>query len=225
MEFFDHTDITFHEPNMRRGDGPFKFKSKEEARAFDEALDGLIESTPFVAFGVGIRKRAFDDFVESGIDAYLPMDIYSVAILMLLERYVDFLATSPVSRFGHIFFEGQGKKEDAFHQLEYARHLCDGSQWIPESVFQDWVEPGLTFIPKRGSDPTELADMFSRDLFEWVRDGCVSAPKRWHLFSKKIYCREDGLMGKFGVKVFPDSDIRDLIMKHRQECGATAAGN
>lgn len=27
-------------------------------------------------------------------------------------------------------------------------------------------------------------------------------------------------MGKFGIKVFPDSDIRDRIEKHRQECGA-----
>ena len=27
-------------------------------------------------------------------------------------------------------------------------------------------------------------------------------------------------MGKFGVKVFPDSDIREAIELHRRDCGA-----
>jgi hypothetical protein len=62
--------------------------------------------------------------------------------------------------------------------------------------------------------------MFARDLFEWVRDGCVTSPKRWQLFAEKVYCREDGFMGKFGVKVFPDTDLRDAVLAHRIECGA-----
>ena len=36
----------------------------------------------------------------------------------------------------------------------------------------------------------------------------------------KIYRRGDGRMGKFGAKVFPDSDIRDRVEAHRIECGA-----
>lgn len=62
--------------------------------------------------------------------------------------------------------------------------------------------------------------MLSRDLFEWIRGGCAVAPKRWDLFSDKIYCRGDGSRGKFGVKIFPDSDVRELIEAHRAYCGA-----
>ena len=64
----------------------------------------------------------------------------------------------------------------------------------------------------------ELADMFSRDLFEWVRGGCGAfTPRRWDIWQTKIYARDDGMMGKFGVKVFPDSDIRDQIENHRRD--------
>lgn len=65
--------------------------------------------------------------------------------------------------------------------------------------------------------------MFARDLFEWVRDDCVNEPRRFPLFSNKIYCREDGAMGKFGVKVFPDADIRENVLRHREKCGAVIA--
>jgi hypothetical protein len=221
LEFFQRKDITFHEPDMRFRKGSFRFDSKERQLQFDKALDELIEQTQFVAFGVGIRKRAFEkEFIQTGMDPYLPTDVYSVAIVMLLERYIDFLAHSPTERFGRVVFEGQGAKEDAYHQLEYARTILDGSQWVPDKAFRNWLQPGLTFEPKRGSHPLEIADMLCRDLYEWIKDGCSGSPKRWELFNKKIYCRGDGRMGKFGVKVFPDSDIRDRIEAHRKACGA-----
>jgi hypothetical protein len=104
--------------------------------------------------------------------------------------------------------------------LEYARLLIEGSQWVPDSAFRGWLEAGLRFQPKCGSDPMEIADMFARDLYEWIRDGCQTKPKRWDLFSRKTYCRDDGAMGKFGVKIFPDSDIRAKVEEHRKACGA-----
>jgi hypothetical protein len=65
---------------------------------------------------------------------------------------------------------------------------------------------GLTFMPKQGSDPMELADLLARDMYEWLRDGCETWPGRWRMLSSKIYCRGDCRQGKFGFKVFPDSD-------------------
>lgn len=222
LEFFGKTDITFHEPQMRNREGWFSFgddKSKQEE--FDKAIDKLLINTNFAVFGVGIRKEAFrTEFVESGLDPYLSSDIYSVAILMLLERYLEFLIDQPIKRMGRVIFESQGSREDAEHQLEYARILLDGSQWVPSSAFRAWLETGLRFQPKCGSDPMEISDMFARDLFEWVRSDCTKEPRRWSLFSQKIYCRGDGSMGKFGLKVFPDSDIRDRIEEHRKKCGA-----
>ena len=217
-EFFGRTDITFHEPSMRHHDGLYHFNGdKGKQNAFDKAMNNLILSTSFVAFGVGVRKHAYAEFLANESDPYLPADVYSLAIDLLMERYVDYLATRQRKTMGRVTFESQGPKEDAEHQLEYARLLLDGTQWIRASEFRNWLETGMRFTPKSNSDPMELADMFSRDLYEWVRADCDVEPFRWDTFERKIYCREDGLRGKFGVKIFPDADIRARIEEHRQQ--------
>lgn len=222
LEFFGRTDFSFHEPAMRNRLDRYYFGGNVNRQLeFDQAIDRLIRETNFVAFGVGIRKDAYrKEFVEPGVDPYLPTDIYALAIQLLLERYIDSLAEDPDPRFGRVTFESQGPREDAAHQLEYARVLLDGTQWVPESAFRNWLEAGLQFATKGKSHPTELADMMSRDLFEWVRGDCDVTPKRWELFSDKIYCRGDGGRGKFGVKVFPATGIQSRIDAHRIRCGA-----
>lgn len=221
-DFFDTTAMTFHEPLMRNHDGPYHFNGNSSKQlAFDRAIDQLVTETPFVAFGSAVRKRGFQEvFVAEDIDPYLPTDAYALAITLLLERYIDFLSHSTSSRMGRVTFESQGPREDAEHQLEYARLLLDGTRWVSDGAFRDWLETGLRFVPKSGSHPMELADMFARELFEWVRGDCDCTPQRWDIFSTKIHCRQDGLMGKFGVKVFPDSDLRERIESHRRMCGA-----
>ena len=218
--FFRTTDLTFHEPSMRNRDGIYYFNGDEhKQQAFENAITDLIKTTDFVAFGVGVRKRAYEDFMEGASDPYLPIDVYSLAIDLLLERYVDYLAYKSENTIGRITFESQGPKEDAEHQLEYSRLLLDGTQWVHSSDFRNWLETRLTYVPKSGSHPVELADIFSRDLYEWTRGNCQSNPHRWELFQSKIYLRGDGMRGKFGVKIFPDSDIRDIIEAHRFRCG------
>ena len=221
-QFFGRSDFTFHEPDMRNHNEIYSFGGDYAKRsAFDNALGNLITSIPFVAFGVGILKQAHADFMNEELDPYLPSDVYSLAIELLMERYVDYLATSSKEMMGRVTFESQGPKEDAQHQLGYAQLLLDGTQWVSGADFRNWLETGPRFTPKSNSHPMELADMFSRDLYEWVRDGCVTTPRRWELFQSKIYCRGDGMRGKFGVKVFPDSEIRDIIEAHRLRCGAS----
>ncbi|MDQ3167811.1 MAG: DUF3800 domain-containing protein [Chloroflexota bacterium] len=224
LHFFETTDVTFHEPEMRLGKGRYEFgHDSDRQRAFERSISGLIEQTPFTAFGIAVRKDRFlSEYVDPGTDPYLPTDVYAVAIVMLLERYLDFLSSRSPSRLARVTFESQEARQDAYHQLEYARALMDGSQWVAGSSFRNWLEPGLRFTTKSGSDPMELADMFARDLFEWVRGDCVedSRPRYWDQFSKKVHCRGDGRMGKFGVKVFPDHDIRERIDAHRRHCGA-----
>lgn len=216
--FFGRSTVTLHEPQIRQRKQIFSFGGDGARYAeFIDALENLIAQTNFVVFGAAIRKDAFArEFVESGIDPYLPTDPYAVAITLLLERYVDFLITSSdCRRLGRVTFESQGPREDAEHQAQFARLLLDGTQWVPESAFQQAIQPGASFVTKSGSDPVELADIFVRDLYEWARSGCREIPPRWDLFTSKMYYRDDGRSGKFGVKVFPDSDIRDLIEAHR----------
>lgn len=218
VHFFGRSDVTFHEPNMRNHDGIFNFSGDEGQQAlFDARLSSLLAETDFTVFGVCIRKDAFRaEFVNSGIDPYLPIDAYSIAIQMLLERYLDYLAAGRTDHpRGRVTFEAQGSREDAEHQRDYVDVLLNGTQWISNRAFQIHLETGVRFVPKQGSDPVEIADMVSRDLFEWVRSGCTATPLRWEFFSQRAYRRGDRRMGKFGIKVFPDSDIRDLIEAHR----------
>ena len=103
-------------------------------------------------FGVGVRKTAFQkEYVETGIDPYLPTDIYAAAIVLLLERYLDYLANTRAGSIGRVTFESQGPREDAIHQMEYARVLIHGTQWVAPASFR-WLETGLRFVPKRGSE-------------------------------------------------------------------------
>ena len=224
---FGTTEITFHEPKMRNREDLFYFGGNGlEQKAFDEAMDRLVDGTEFTSFGVAIRKDAYQrEFVATGMDPYLPMDVYSVAIQMMLERYVDFLAFSEGRPMGVVSFESIGPKEDAEHQRDYADLLLHGTQWVPDSAFRNYLETGVRFVLKAGSAPSELADMWARELFEWSRVGWTGEVGRWKLFEKRIYCRGDLQMGKFGVKVFPDSDIRDLIQSHRDAVGRLRAEN
>ena len=223
--FWGHTDITFHEPPMRRRSDTFDFGGDVAKQTdFDRAIDRLIADTDCVVFGVGIRKKAFLDFTTGGLDPYLPTDMYATAIQMLLERYVDFRATSrPPRSLSRVIFEGQGELEDAVHQREFADVLINGTQWVAATTFRQWLETGVDFTWKRGSDVIELADMVSRDLYEWLESGCQEWPGRWPSISRKIYCRGDRSHGKFGVKVFPDSDIREAIEGHRRVSGQEEA--
>lgn len=223
MEFFGTTDMTFHEPLMRLRDGPYYFGGDLKRQdAFDEAIARIISESEFVAFGTGVRKSAFEtEFVAEGLDPYLPTDSYALAIMLLLERFVDYLATAPVKYMGRLVFESQGPKEDAQHQLQYTLVLIDGSQWVPPSAFLNWLEAGCHFTPKSGSDPTELSDILTREIYEWIRDDCKVTPKFWELFYPKLYSRDDGMVGKFGLKVFPDTDVREAVLEHRRECGVT----
>jgi hypothetical protein len=216
--FWGHTHITFHEPKMRRHLGDFRFGGDAtRQQEFDEAVTQLVDATEFTAFGAGLRKSALAEFMTTTPDEYLPSDLYAVAVHMLLERYVDYRAMTHGGErtLSKVIFEAQGPVEDATHQREYADLLLNGTQWVADSAFQQWLEPGLAFTPKQDSDPMELADMLSRDIYEWVEAGCTTWPGRWRQFSGRMYCRDDGSRGRFGVKIFPDSDVREAVLAHR----------
>ena len=82
----------------------------------------------------------------------------------------------------------------------------------------DGMPPIGRSVPK-----VELSDMLARDVFEWIRSDCKTGPRRWGLWGDKFYRRSDLRMGKFGLKVFPDSDIRDRVEAHRD--GFRTGGN
>lgn len=223
MQFFGRTDITFHEPQMRRHDDNFSFGgNKERRQEFDAALRALVKQTRFRVFGVGIRKTQFQaEFVDTNCDPYLPTNLYSLALMLLLERYVNYIALNNERRLGRVHIESIGSHDDAEHQVDYADLVLHGTQFVSGRTFQCWVEPGCRFSVKHGSDPSELSDLVAREVFEWTRADCGKDPPYWDILNSKAYVRGDGLYGKFGIKVFPATGVEDAIREHRLLCGAT----
>lgn len=219
--YFGTLDHTFHEPMMRKRSGMYRFQGDLELqRAFAGEFAALVNATPFVAFGVGIRKQAFaQDFASTGLDPYLPTKLYDLALMLLLERFVDYMAYKEPRHIGRVHLESIGSLEDAEHQAAYADLLLHGTQWVSDSVFRSWLETGCRFSPKTGSNPAELADLVAREVFEYTRSDGQESPCQWSVIGPKFYLREDGLAGKFGLKIFPDSDIRAKTLEFRNACG------
>ena len=145
LDFFGRTDVTMS--LMRRHEQLFSFGGDAGRQVeFTRALDQLVAETDMVIFGATIRKDAFaSDFTETGSDPYLPANLYAVAITLLLERYVDYLLGSgDKRRLGRVTFESQGAREDAEHQVQFARLLLEGTQWVPESAFRRRFSPART---------------------------------------------------------------------------------
>lgn len=69
LKFFGTVDLTFHEPDIRTRDGPYRFGGNAQRQAeFEEELAALIDDTKFVAFGAAIRKDVFDkEFVKPSL--------------------------------------------------------------------------------------------------------------------------------------------------------------
>ena len=217
QEFFRTTDITFHEPLMRHRKERFYFGHDRQKEAkFDQAIRSLIDQTPATYFGAGIRKAKL---TADTLDPYLPTSAYPLAITLLLERYIDFLAYSPSHPFGRLMFESIGPREDAERQAVVVDLLLHGTQWVSDGAFRGQLHPGVHYAPKRGSDVMELADIVAREVYEWTRSSCTIEPKFWDVVSPRFYARGDFAMGKFGLKVFPDRDIRDVVEAHRLRFG------
>lgn len=218
---FGHANAVLHEPAVRKHDGLFYFGGDQGAQdAFHHDYVKVLNGLDFVVFGSAVRKASLTGpILLKSADHYFPSDTYGIAIHLLMERYTDYIATRPDRTVGKIFFEAQGPKEDASHQLEYARLLVNGTQWVAATEFQHLLQPGVAFLPKKSCHPMELADLVAREIFEWVGSDCAQRSNMWNMLSAKIYRRDDRLRGKFGVKIFPDSDIREQIVAHRQNRG------
>ncbi len=217
QEFFGTTELTFHEPLMRQRKERFYFADdREKETRFDQAIRSLIHQTPATYFGAGIRKA---NLTADTLDPYLPTSAYPLAITLLLERYIDFLAHNPRHPFGRLMFESIGAREDVERQAVVVDLMLHGTQWVSERAFRGQLHPGVHYAPKRGSDVMELADIVAREVFEWTRSGCTEEPKYWDVISPRFYARGDFAMGKFGLKIFPDRDMRNVVQAHRARFG------
>lgn len=148
----------------------------------------------------------------------LPPGLYEMALTFLTERFVDILhADQELKPCGRLVFESIGNLEDARHQRAFADLLIHGSEFVSDGCFRGWLRPGCEFRTKRGSHPLELSDLAARAMLNWTRAGFANDHAFLKTWADKISTRQEVEQGKFGVKVFPDADIRDKILGVRTQ--------
>lgn len=139
LAFFGDNTVTLHEPDMSRRTQPFHFSGDlSKALEFDQAIRALVAESDFTAFAVGVRKGALSaEFSGQRPDPYLPASVYDLAIHLLVERYVDYLAYHPDRPRAAIVMESQEAKPDALHQLTVSETVAYGTQWVDPRAFQN----------------------------------------------------------------------------------------
>ncbi len=212
--------VAFHDPYLRSGycEGKIDYsfqQDRNKQQSFISDIKCLIEKTPCHAFAVAIpladyRQEQNKEGRTNPLYPELPTTVYSMAIMLLMERCLDFLAyglsTKPKVT---VVFESIGPKEDIEHQLTFAQVLHLGTEWVKPDIFRKYFYPGVTFLTKedykkdKGSHPLELADILARDVFEWVKEQGKISPLFWDNWKAKLYRRGDGRSGRFSLKVLP----------------------
>jgi len=243
QEFFKRDrDVKLHASELRKAmkgpteqGGKFALKAGKSWPELVEALDELVEQTDFTAFGIIIQKWVFrQEFTTTGKDPFLPREAYNLALHLLLERFVSFLASADDAPIGSITLESQNSEQDARkdaqHQLSIAETIVHGTRWVSPEPLQLDILPGVEFLRKQPSHPLELSDMLANFLYQLARDGFydtrppawsrTTRSRLWDIFCHKFYQEGDLRHGKFGLKVFPagrlDGWLNDFRDKWRR---------
>jgi len=211
--------LCLHAPQIEKGVDDFAFGNDACIQAaFRQELDRLVASTDFRLLGAVIRKDKLAQLLSEGTEfPNLPPGLYEMALTFLAERFVDMLHADQVLKpCGRLVFESIGNLEDALHQRAFADLLIHGTEFVSDGCFRGWLRPGCEFRTKDGSHPIELADLAARALLNWTRAGFSIDHTFLNLWGPKISTRDEVERGKFGIKVFPDTDIRDKVVRIRE---------
>jgi uncharacterized protein DUF3800 len=189
---FGHDMVIFHEHEIRKAIGPFKFlvDAAERARFLGD-VSQLIESMPFTLIASVIQKERLRDRYVS------PQNPYHIALAFGLERVASFLqAKGQRNLLTHFVFECRGKREDRELTEEFEK-VCAGANYRGERLpFQ------MTLADKRTNCcGLQLADLVARPIGRHaMRPG--EANRAFDIIQNKFY-RNSGRFRGLGLKLFP----------------------
>jgi hypothetical protein len=208
-EYLGSADEIVHEPDIRRGDGPFY---GERATAAIEALPAILGSLDFMGFAVVVHRDEYVAQYGTGpLDESLPDHAYLLALDVLMERVALALDSHYDGARGQVIAESRGAKEDAQLQHEFARLHLDGTSYIAPGWFRQQLCPGIRFLGKAdNSTGLQLADLLARPAGEKVADP-ASTPPRWEIFREKLAPGVQTKNSPLGLKIVPwDEKYKDL---------------
>jgi len=209
------TDKIIHEPDLRKGSGPFYFDGNIKKREqVIQSLNDHIDKIPFSAVVCSINRPEYLTRVGTGsLDPSLPSSLYLMALDFLLERVVLALETQFNGAFGHIIAEARGPLEDALLQYEYVRLHLDGTSYISPSWFRQQLTPSIEFkLKKDNVSGLQIADLLARPCGEKILDP-KSTPVRWPEFKGKLCPGMETMHSILGFKIVPWAQCYSDIWK------------
>ena len=194
-----------HEPNVRRGTGPFYFNKDTTKRALViKSLHTLLYRLEFLAFA-GVINRP--DYVAQvglrGLDKSLPMHPYLMTLDFLMERLVMALEKHCGSARARVIAEARWPLEGALLQYEYVRLHIDGTSYISASWFRQQLVPAIEFRTKKENcTGLQIVDLLARPCGEKVIDPSKT-PERWLAFREKLCHGQETAHSILGLKIIP----------------------
>ncbi len=204
-------DALVHEPDLRRGDGPFRGTPQQKAltrRALRECLRRL----DFTVIACAVRRPEYlKEVGNQALDSSLPSHPYLMTLDFLAERVVMALDKQFGGARGRVVAESRGAMEDALLQYEFARLHLDGTSYIAEAWFRQQLHPGVQFCPKDdNSTGLQLADLIARPIAEKVINPAAT-PEFWPQVRIKLCQGQETKHSIVGLKIVPwDATYKDL---------------
>jgi hypothetical protein len=144
------------------------------------------------------------------VNAYLPSNLYLMALDFVLERYVKFLEEAGAGP-GRVVAESRGDREDAELAEEYAELRSRGTQFVAAARFRRMLVPELVFAGKRsGLVGLELADLCAAPMATQVLKWGTPSPV-WEALVPKIWVSGRSAKGNVGLKVYPRAPLLDAF--------------
>jgi len=194
-----------HEPNVRRGTGPFYFNKDTAKRAVViQSLHELITKLDFTAVVCVVNRPEYVAQVGTDrLDESLPINPYLMVLDFFMERVVMILQRRFNSARAHVVAEARGPLEDALLQYEYVRLQLDGTSYISASWFRQQLAPAIEFKTKKENcSGLQLADLLARPCGEKILDPSTTLV-RWPEFREKLCPGQETAHSILGLKVIP----------------------
>lgn len=194
-----------HEPQLRRGIGPFYFKG-DTTKRFEvlQSLQELVAKLEFSAVACVVNRPEYVAQVGlRSLDESLPVHPYLMTLDFLMERLVMVLETQFNGAHAHVIAEARGPREDALLQYEYVRLHLDGTSYISPSWFRQQLVPAIEFKTKKDNcTGLQLVDLLARPCGEKILDPSAT-PANWLEFREKLCPGQETAHSILGLKIVP----------------------
>jgi hypothetical protein len=211
--WFGRADIQLHYRALAQKAGPFSFlANRESAWEFEQALGSLIAQLGVTIFCAAINKTEY--VARHGrtrpVDAYLPTNLYLMALDFVLERFVKFLEEHGPAM-GRVIAESRGQKEDEELAEEYAELLHRGTQFVSAERFRRTLQGEIRFAEKKARfTGLEIADVCAAPIATQMLKPGMPSPV-WSAIRPQIWVSKQTQRGSVGLKVYPRASLLDAV--------------